>query len=184
VQFVNVPEEGVPKAPPLVTSAPEDPTLIAKAVATFVPKPLTPVEIGSPVQLVNVPEDGVPSTGVTSVGDVANTKAPEPVSSVTADAKLADDGVPKKVATPAPKLVIPVPPFPAGSVPVTLVVKLTKVVDVEPVPPLAIANVPVIPVLSGKPVQLVNVPALGVPKLGVVNTGDVVSAILPDPETF
>ena len=38
--------------------------------------------------------------------------------------------------------------------------------------------------LSGKPVQLVNVPALGVPKLGVVNTGDVVNAILPVPDTF
>jgi hypothetical protein len=43
---------------------------------------------------------------------------------------------------------------------------------------------PVTPVLNGKPVQLVNVPALGVPKLGVVNTGDVVKAMLPVPDTF
>ena len=33
------------------------------------------------VQLVNVPEDGVPNTGVTKVGEVANTNAPVPVSS-------------------------------------------------------------------------------------------------------
>jgi len=44
--------------------------------------------------------DATPNTGVVRVGDVANTNAPLPVSSVTADAKLADEGVPKKVATP------------------------------------------------------------------------------------
>jgi len=47
--------------------------------------------------------DAVPSTGVTRVGVLANTKAPLPVSSVTADAKLADDGVAKNVATFAAK---------------------------------------------------------------------------------
>jgi hypothetical protein len=36
-----------------------------------------------------------------------------------------------------------VPPFAIGKVPVTLVAKLTNVVDVVPVPPLAIGNVPV-----------------------------------------
>ena len=41
---------------------------VAKNVATLVPNPETPVEIGRPVQLVNVPEDGVPSTGVVRVG--------------------------------------------------------------------------------------------------------------------
>ena len=39
------------------------------------------MEIGRPVQLVRVPEDGVPKAGVTRVGEVANTKAPLPVSS-------------------------------------------------------------------------------------------------------
>ena len=34
---------------------------VAKNVATLVPKPDTPVEIGRPVQLVNVPELGVPN---------------------------------------------------------------------------------------------------------------------------
>ncbi|NDG19574.1 MAG: hypothetical protein EB117_15055 [Betaproteobacteria bacterium] len=60
VQLVNVPEEGVPNAPPFTTTAPAEPTATAKAVATLVPKPDTP-ETGSPVQLVNVPEDGVPN---------------------------------------------------------------------------------------------------------------------------
>ena len=43
---------------------------VARKVATFVPRPETPVETGSPVQLVSVPLEGVPRTGVTSVGDV------------------------------------------------------------------------------------------------------------------
>jgi len=54
---------------------------VPKKVATPVAKPDTPVEIGRPVQLVRVPEDGVPNAGVTRVGDVANTNAPDPVSS-------------------------------------------------------------------------------------------------------
>jgi hypothetical protein len=60
--------------------------------------------VPSTVQLLRVPDVGVPSTGVTSVGDVAKTSDPEPVSSVTAAARLEDDGVAKKVATPVPKL--------------------------------------------------------------------------------
>ena len=43
-----------------------------------------------------------------NAGDPANTKAPVPVSSVTAAARLADDGVAKKVATPDPKPEMPV----------------------------------------------------------------------------
>jgi hypothetical protein len=81
---------------------------VAKKVATLAAKPDTPVEIGSPVQLVRVPDVGVPNNGVVRVGDVANTKRPVPVSSVTADNKLADDGVAKKVATLAAKPETPV----------------------------------------------------------------------------
>ena len=103
------------------------------------------------------------NVGEAIVGDVPNTNEPLPVSSVTAVAKLADDGVPKKVATPVPKLVMPVPPLATGNVPVTLVVKLVKVVDVVPVPPLAIGSVPVTPVVSGSPVALVSVADAGVP---------------------
>ena len=60
-------------------------------------------ETGRPEQFVNVPELGVPRAGVTKVGLLANTKAPEPVSSVMAEIKLAELGVAKKVATPVPK---------------------------------------------------------------------------------
>lgn len=62
-----------------------------------------------PVRLVTTPDAGVPRAGVTRVGDVANTAAPVPVSSVMAAARLALDGVPRKVATPAPKPLTPVP---------------------------------------------------------------------------
>jgi hypothetical protein len=74
-----------------------------------------------------VPDVGVPKTGVTKVGLVAKTNAPEPVSSVTAAAKFAEDGVPKNVATPDPSDVMPVPPFATGRVPVTPVARLTFV---------------------------------------------------------
>jgi hypothetical protein len=60
------------------------------------------------VQLAKLPEAGVPKAGVTNVGLFAKTKAPEPVSSETAAAKLDEDGVAKKVATPVPKPEIPV----------------------------------------------------------------------------
>ena len=43
---------------------------VARNVATPVPKPLTPVDIGNPVRLVATPDAGVPSAGVVSVGDV------------------------------------------------------------------------------------------------------------------
>ena len=76
MQFESVPEAGVPNAPPLTTTAPAEPVLTARAVATPVPKPDTPVAIGSPVQFVKVPEEGVPKTGVTKVGLVAKQQSP------------------------------------------------------------------------------------------------------------
>jgi hypothetical protein len=59
---------------------------VAKNVATPVPRPLTPVDIGRPVALVNVPEVGVPKIGVTKVGEVANTTLPVPVELVNVGA--------------------------------------------------------------------------------------------------
>ena len=62
--------------------------------------------------------------------------------------------------------------------------KTTLVVPVDavtPVPPLATGNVPVTPVVIGKPVQLVKTPAEGVPMLGVVNAGLVDKTVLPEP---
>lgn len=125
VQLVNVPAEGVPilgvvrtglvantNEPEPVSSVTALARLeldgVAKKVATPVPRPETPVLIGNPVQLVNVPDDGVPRTGVTSVGLVANTSEPEPVSSVTALARFALLGVPRNVATPVPRPDTPV----------------------------------------------------------------------------
>ena len=64
--------------------------------------------------MVKVALDGVPRAGVTKVGLVAKTKAPDPVSSVTAAARLDELGVAKKVATPVPKEVMPVPPEDTG----------------------------------------------------------------------
>jgi hypothetical protein len=60
VTLVSVPLEGVPRAPPLVIKAPDDPIFTPRAVATLVPRPDTPVDIGKPVALVNVAETGVP----------------------------------------------------------------------------------------------------------------------------
>ena len=64
---------------------------VPKKVATLVAKPETPVEIGRPVQLVRVPEVGVPNNGVVRVGDVANTKRPDPVSSDITPANSDDE---------------------------------------------------------------------------------------------
>jgi hypothetical protein len=98
---------------------------VARNVATFAPNPETPVLIGRPVQFVRVPDVGVPRSGVVRDGDVPNTSAPEPVSPVTAAARLAELGVCSHVATPDPKAVKPVPPLPSGRVPDTSAVRLT-----------------------------------------------------------
>ena len=74
---------------------------VAKNVAAPAASPETPDEIGNPVQLVRVPDAGVPNAGVTRVGLVANTREPDPVSSVIAEARFADEGVAKNVAAPA-----------------------------------------------------------------------------------
>ena len=44
-------------------------------------------------------------------------------------------------------------------------------------PPLAIGRVPVTPVVSGSPVQLVSVPLVGVPRTGVTSVGLVLFAL-------
>lgn len=82
VAFVRVIEEGVPIAPPANSSAPVPLSsvtadrrfaldIVASAVATPVPKPETPVEIGNPVAFVSVPEAGVPRTGAVIMGAVS-----------------------------------------------------------------------------------------------------------------
>jgi hypothetical protein len=81
---------------------------VARNVAAPVARPETPVEMGRPVAFVSVALDGVPSAGVTSVGEVANTSAPVPVSSVTAAMRFALLGVARNVATPVPRPETPV----------------------------------------------------------------------------
>jgi len=68
---VSVPEIGA--KPPVV------PTALARAARTPVPAPVNPVEIGRPVPAVNVIKLGTPRLGVTSVGLVAKTIPPDPV---------------------------------------------------------------------------------------------------------
>jgi hypothetical protein len=134
--FVIAAQETTPDE--LVTKDAEFVVLVARNASTPVPNPETPVLIGSPVQLVNVPEFGTPNIGVTKVGEVAKTKAPEPVLVVaTALAKFALVGVPRKVATLAPNPETPVligNPVHVVSVPLVGVPKIgvMKVGEVEP----------------------------------------------------
>ena len=148
--------------------------------------------------LTRLPLVGVPKIGVTKVGDVANTFAPVPVSSVKAAAKLALVGVAKNVATPVAR---PDTPVLIGK-PVALVkvaldgVPKAGVTNVglvantnDPVPVSSVTaaarfaldgvakNVatpvpkPETPVLMGKPVVFVKTPLAGVPRAGAVNVG-------------
>jgi hypothetical protein len=89
VKVGEVPNTNAPLPVSSVTAAATFALLgVAKAVATPVPSPETPVEIGSPVAFVKVPLDGVPSAGVTSVGEVARTTSPDPVESSPPNAPL------------------------------------------------------------------------------------------------
>ena len=48
-------------------------------------------------------------------------------------------------------------------------------------PPLAIGRAPVTPVVKGKPVALVKVTEVGVPKMGVTSVGLVAKTLSPEP---
>jgi hypothetical protein len=181
---------------------------VARAVATPLPNPDTPVEMGRPVALVRVPLEGVPRAGVTRVGEVAKTREPVPVSSVTALIRLALDGVASAVATPVPR---PDTPVLIGS-PVAFVrvaelgvprAGVTRVGEVAktfaPVPVssviaairLALDGVakkvatpvpnPDTPVLIGSPVAFVRTPDAGVPRAGVTRVGEVANTRAPLP---
>jgi len=72
---------------------------VARNAATLVPRPLTPVEIGRPVQELSVPLEGVPKIGAVKVGVVSNgevlrTLLDEPVEVVTPVPPLATASVP------------------------------------------------------------------------------------------
>lgn len=133
--------------------------------------------------VVLVPAAAVGARGVPdSVGLLANTNAPEPVSSETAAAKFALDGVPKKVATPEPRPDTPVEigkPVALVKVPEEGVPSTPPLTTGAPAVPTFTARAvatpvpkPDTPVLIGRPVQLVKVPEAGVPNAGVVNDGE------------
>jgi hypothetical protein len=86
VTLVGVPRTGVTKVGEVDNTLLPEPVFTARAVAMPVPRPDTPVAIGSPVAFVKVALVGVPRIGVTKVGEVANTAEPLPVSSVKAPA--------------------------------------------------------------------------------------------------
>ena len=104
---------------------------VPKKVATPVPKPLTPVEIGKPVPFVSVIKDGIPKAGVVKVGLLDKTTLPVPV-----------------------ELVTPVPPFAIGSVPVTPAVSETLLIVLSA--PLMVLFVSV-----SVPVKVASVPEVG-----------------------
>ena len=106
------------------------------------------------VPVLKFPEVGVPSKGVTSVGDVANTAAPEPVSSVKAVLRFAEVNDPRDVVLP---------------VEVTAPVRSALVVTFPAVRPAAV------------PVMLVPTRADGVPRAGVTNAGLSANTAAPVP---
>jgi len=110
--------------------------------------PVTPVVSGKPVALVKVPDEGVPNTGVTKVGLVARTFAPEPVEVVTPVPPFATGRVPvTPVVSGKPVALVKVPDVGVPKIGVTsvgVVFNTTEPVPVEvvtPVPPLAVGNV-------------------------------------------
>lgn len=105
--------------------------------------PLANVSVPLAPVTVKPEAEAAPSIGVTNVGDVANTNAPDPVSSVTAEARLAELGVPRKVPMPVPK--------------------------------------PDNPVDIGSPVRLVATPEAGVPSIGAIKVGPLLSTTNPVP---
>ena len=132
-------------------------TLLAVRVVKLVPPlatesvPVTPVVSGKPVALVKTRAVGVPRAGVTSVGLVANTATPVPVSSVSALARLAEVNEPNNVALP---------------VEVTAPVKFAFVVTLLAVKAVAV------------PVMFVPIKADGVPRSGVTKVGEVLNTKL------
>ena len=132
-----------PNVPPTVSFP-----LTVELVTDDVPADKTPVNVNE------VPV-AAPITGVTSVGVLANTNAPVPVSSVTALIKFELVGVAKNDAIPVPKPLTPVAiGKPVALVKVTLdgvpkfgVVKtgLVNVLFVNVSVPAIVANVPVAP---------------------------------------
>jgi hypothetical protein len=147
---------------------------LPNAVATPVPKPETPVEIGRPVAFVSVPLDGVP-------------RAPP----FTTNAPAVPTFVPKAVKTPVPVVVVegatPAPPpitiaFAANAADVAQVVALLKYGIPPEVPATVNANVP--EVVMGEPETLIIPPVNVCETLVTVPPLDVTVAQVPSPRRY
>jgi hypothetical protein len=200
VKLVATPDDGVPNAgvtrigDVLNTTEP-----VPVDVVTPVPPfntgsvPVTPVVSGKPVALVRTTADGVPKAGVINVGLLFNTTDPVPVDVVVpvpplatsndpttpvvkgkpvALVNTADVGVPSAGETKDGVVIVGLVDNTNTPVPVAVVL---------PVPPFRIANVPVTPVVNGKPVALVNTPETGVPSNGAIKVGPLASTSDPVP---
>ena len=113
MQFVNVPEDGVPIAPSANSSAPVPLSsviavlrlaLLGVAKKVRIPDAAPVRELkGKDVQFERFPLVGVPRTGVTNVGLVANTNDPVPVLSDISEAtpleSVTEDRAPVAVVT-------------------------------------------------------------------------------------
>ena len=124
---------------------------VAKKVATLVPNPDTPDEIGNPVAFVSTPEAGVPRAGVVRVGEVK--------------VLFVKVSVEDTVTTFTPSTAI----LPADTL--AIVVSVACPSSIEPTPN-AVAVDATNP-LIGNPVAFVRVPDEGVPSTGVVRVGEV-----------
>jgi len=100
---------------PPVPNATEEPSvpvnvsvLLAVSVFPSAMVNVEPVAGAVSATLLIVVADATPREGVIRLGDVPKTKAPVPVSSVTAVIRFELDGVPRKVAMPVPSPLTPV----------------------------------------------------------------------------
>ena len=123
-------------APGLVSPMPTLPAIYALPVVVAPPFTVRPPDcVPSPIVEDALKRSDAPLTVPVSVGDPAKTAAPVPVSSVSAAARLADDGVPHQVAMPVPIEVRPVPPLPTDNcVPDQLLLLMVESVAREPRP--------------------------------------------------
>jgi hypothetical protein len=141
----------------------------------------TPVPVTLPtgiLQLVRSPEDGVPKAGVTRTGEVANTKAPLPVSSDITPANSKeevaawiDNLLPEVIRVPAVGNVTLV-----AAVVVSVRLKAPEVAKVE-----LSANVKVAAVAGAVKATLLILVAEATPKTGVTRVGDVANTLTPVP---
>lgn len=181
VQLLKVPEAGVPSTGVVNTGAVN--VLLVRVCVSLVP---TTVPVGVVLDVSQaVPVDtAMPAPGYACAVGVEDAQV-EPLEVSTlpfepgATNKGAEVPLPKRTLL-AVSVAAPVPPLATGSVPVTLVAKFTKVVDVEPVPPEAMGRA--VPSVR-EPNQLSCVPT-SVPLLYTTVRVPAGTATPVKPETF